>query len=327
MHAKLGCVHVYTDPLYSGFRHLSGIRPLRRLANFLLAGAWRSSHRDKRAAHPNPIIGWLPAHPGVYHARKTYPHSSSIVYNVDYTIDDDLMRKTVSCEICRTIAFFGDSLTFGIGLGDADTLPQQVADRFPQYRIVNLGLPGSGPPQFLRELETGIFDKAIGPKPDLFVYLTGKWMVERSACKAPWVSRAPRYALENGTVVHKGICADINVLPQWMRQTSIYRTFVEPISRQINQDDVDLDIAILLKAAAVAKSKYGVSTLFLYINKDDVTKQIVSRLAAGGQQTLDLALAVPGLEIPGDPHPTALANRLRADMIAARLKSNEATLH
>ena len=277
-------------------------------------------------AAADPVIGWRPARPGVYHARGIDRHSGSIIYDATYTIDADLMRKTASCATCGTIGFFGDSLTFGTGLEDADTLPQQVADRLPDSRVVNLGLPGSGPQQFLRELETGIFDKAIGPKPALFVYLTGAWMVERSACKAPWVARAPRYVLENGALVRKGICADTNLLPRRLRRTSIYRAFMEPLTRRIGRADVDLDIAILLQAAALAKAKYGVPTLFLFINEDAVTREIAARLTAAGHKTLDLALAVPGLEIEGDGHPTALANRLRAEMIAHSLKSNEAAL-
>ncbi|HLH11253.1 MAG TPA: SGNH/GDSL hydrolase family protein [Methylovirgula sp.] len=276
---------------------------------------------------PDPILGWRPAHPGIYHERRFDPHSNATIYDADYTIDDALQRKTISCEKCGTIAFFGDSLTFGTGLEDADTLPQQVANRLPQYRIVNLGLPGSGAQQFLRELETGIFDKAIGSTPDLFVYLTGTWMVARSACKESWVGPAPRYELENGSVVYKGICADKNVLPQWMRKTPIYHAFIEPIVRRIDRRDIDLDVAILLKAAEIAKSKYGVPTLFLHIDEDAVTEQIVSRLGEAGQRTLDLAIRRDGLVISGDGHPTALANRLRADMISHYLQSSQFALH
>jgi hypothetical protein len=57
-------------------------------------------------------------------------------------------------------------------VNDAETLPQVFADAIERkQRVLNLGFPGYGPHQFLRELETGYFDNVVGSQPKLFVWL------------------------------------------------------------------------------------------------------------------------------------------------------------
>ncbi|MGH6845410.1 MAG: SGNH/GDSL hydrolase family protein, partial [Methylocella sp.] len=155
-----------------------------------------------------PVIGWGPEHPGRFHAEKTDPESGVSIYRADYTIDSNLLRKTHSAETGPTIVFFGDSFTFGLGVNDAETLPQLFADlQGRRQRVLNLGFSGYGPQQFLAELQTGRFDGVIGAQPRLFVFLTAAALhVERTACKPIWVSFGPRYALENGQVALQGLC-------------------------------------------------------------------------------------------------------------------------
>ena len=104
------------------------------------------------------IVGWGPGQPGVYRARKLYGRSGSVIYDVGYTIDADRNRQVISAPTGLTVAFFGDSMTFGQGVPDADTLPQAFAEatRY-RWRVLNLAFPGYGPQQFLRALETDMF--------------------------------------------------------------------------------------------------------------------------------------------------------------------------
>src|SRR5208337_2915425 len=70
---------------------------------------------------PQPVIGWGPQHAGSFHAEKSDPQSGVSIYKADYTIDSNLLRETRSAETGPTIAFFGDSFTFGEGVNDAET--------------------------------------------------------------------------------------------------------------------------------------------------------------------------------------------------------------
>ena len=308
-----------------------------------------------------PVLGWGPRHEGRFHAEKIDPETGRIVYNVVYTIDSNLLRETQSCATCGTIAFFGDSFTFGEGLNDPDTLPQAFADSLDRkMRVLNLAFSGYGPQQFLRELQTGRFDKVIGPQPKLFVFLTAPWHAQRTACKASWVLYGPRYALENGKVVYKGQCFVGPALwaREWMEHTNVYRAYIEPYLDRLDHADMDLYIRILVAATQLAKEKYGVPTLIPYLRVSEAylrptgftNDEIIKRLRDGGATVVDVTLAhqeaawiskaMAGkpnvthgseeaidakLRIPGDGHPTAYANRLRAailkDYIAQHLAS------
>ena len=175
---------------------------------------------------PQPVIGLGPEHAGRFHAEKTDPKSGIPIYSADYTIDSNLLRETHTVETGPTIVFFGDSFTFGEGLNDADTLPQQFADLLGRkQRVLNLGYPGYGPQQFLAELQTGRFDGVIGEQPRLFIFMTGAGHAERTACKPFWVRRWPRYTLENGQVVLKGACYEGLSLGvrEWLEDMASYR--------------------------------------------------------------------------------------------------------
>ncbi|MGH6823697.1 MAG: SGNH/GDSL hydrolase family protein, partial [Methylocella sp.] len=192
-----------------------------------------------------PVVGWGPEHPGRFHAEKRDPKTGAVIYVADYTIDANLLRQTISGEKGTAIVFFGDSFTFGDGVNDAETLPQAFADLLDRkVRVLNLGFTGYGPQQFLRELETGLFDPLIGSRPRLFIFMTAAWHAERTACKASWTPHAPRYALENGQIVFKGPC---NVGPsmwlrEWLESTASYGFFIEPYLQKITHEDVELYI-------------------------------------------------------------------------------------
>lgn len=277
-----------------------------------------------------PVLGWGASHPGVYHAARFDAKTGATLYSVDYTFDSNLTRQTLSAQSGRPIVFFGDSFTFGFGLNDPDTMPQAFADLLQRkQRVLNLANGGYSPQQFLRTLETGFRDGVIGPDPNLFIIMTGALHVERTACKAPWGVNAPRYTLENGALVFKGRCYEGWRLDaqRFLQHTGAYRYFIQPYLRRLTHDDVERYIRELNAATVLARDKYHVATLIPYLRApgalassgftDDL---IMQRLREGGAIVIDASLqkeeadGAP-LSIPGDGHPTALANRLRAELI------------
>jgi hypothetical protein len=277
-----------------------------------------------------PVIGWGPEHPGRFHAERRDPETGAVIYLADYTIDANLFRQTISSEKGPAIVFFGDSFTFGVGVNDSETLPQLFADLLDRkQRVLNFGVSGYGPQQFLRELETGLFDPLIGEQPRLFVFMTFAGHVERTACKLFWGRRAPRYALENGQVALKGACYDdwSLRLREWLENMASYRLYIEPYLQKATHEDVELYIRILLAAVNLAKEKYGVATLIPYITTDGYylngtgfsEDEIVQRLRNGGAVVVDVSLvedeSTGALTFKDDGHPTPLANRLRAPII------------
>jgi hypothetical protein len=283
-----------------------------------------------------PILGWGPEFPGVFRHTKTDAKTGRVIFAVDYTVDAHRNRQVISAEAGPTVAFFGDSMTYGTGLPDAETLPQVFADATGRaLRVLNLGFPGYGPQQFLRALETGMFDDLL-QQPRLFVYQTVPWHTERSSCLTGYMLRAPRYVLVDGQPVFQGPCyADWKILLRGaVAGTALYRVFVNPARDGVGPADIELYIATVIRAGQIAREKYGVPTAILmlpgvkgYLNNAGITEpQLMQRLRAGGLIVIDGALdplAVPGqpLNIQGDGHPTGVANRARAALVRDFLPS------
>jgi hypothetical protein len=114
---------------------------------------------------------------------------------------------------------------------------------------------------------------------------------------------------------------------EWLENMASYRLFIEPYLQKGTHEDVELYIRILLAAVSLAKENYGVATLIPYIRNPRYLEgtgfsddEIVQRLRDGGAAVVDVSLAKEEaagtkLHFEGDPHPTALANRLRASLL------------
>jgi hypothetical protein len=280
-----------------------------------------------------PILGWGPEHPGVFKHLKRDGATHAAIYDVDYTVDSHLLRAVESASTGPAVAFFGDSMTFGTGLRDSQTLPQQFADLFDRkIGVFNFGFPGYGPQQFLRALETRMFDPLLRGRTRLFVFETAAWHAERSSCRAGFMLRAPRYVMENEKPVFQGACyQDWTTLPmQLFANTSLYHSYVEPAVGPPTRSDIDLYVAILARAGQLARQMYGAPTVILFVGDDPAylhragvtDEQIMAAMRDAGLDVIDALLdpaGFPGkvLAIPGDGHPTEVANAARAAMLKA----------
>ena len=78
----------------------------------ILASVLEARHRvetfvDDGFYAPRLVVGWAPGHPGKYRASKRVDGSK--IFDVIYTIDDDLNRRTVAENVGKAISIFGDS--------------------------------------------------------------------------------------------------------------------------------------------------------------------------------------------------------------------------
>ncbi len=280
-----------------------------------------------------PILGWGPGQPGVFHHTMLAPNTGQVIFDADYTIGPQLIRVVVSAEAGPVVAFFGDSGTFGLGVPDAQTLPQLYADAIERRsRVLNLAFSGFGPQQFLRALEAGVYDTLL-KETSAFVFPTVPWHAEWSGCMRDFMMRAPRYELVDGQPSFRGTCG--KRWAGWLQSlssiSSIYSVLVEPLLGRAGTAEMDLYIAIFVRAGQLAREKYGAATVILYIPDANYVRhtgytdqQIMQRLRDGGLVVIDGGLdpaSFPGqdLTIPADGHPTALANRVRAAMLVKAL--------
>lgn len=295
---------------------------------------WRMNNspttfREKGSWGIKGELGLSPIRPGLIHEKKVAANGD-VIFDVTYTIKDDLTRK-VDSPPGPLVAFFGDSFTYGAGVNDGDTLPQIFADLTKgAYHVVNFGVSGYGPQQALRALETDLYP-ALSENPRLFVIQTAPWHAFRTSCKADNAWFGPSYELENGIPVYRGSCASrqstfrraITTLLRW---TEAYDHFIGSREKPVDPQDMDLYVAIIGRAGEIARQKYGVPTLVLYL-PDDLSNpryhlgpsvsnaSLMERLRETGVKVMDLtidlnAYAGQRLIIPGDGHPTGLLNRI-----------------
>src|SRR5262249_47303565 len=219
---------------------------------------------------------------------------------------------------------------------DAQTLPQAFADATEHsVRVLNFAYPGYGPQQFLRPLEAGLFDELLGQHPRAFVYLTAPWHAERAACLAGYVLQAPSYEIgEGGEPVYQGACWQQwrTVARELAANTALARLFAERTGQRLSHAEVDLYISIVHRAGSLARQKYGVPTVILYLpagagylkNSGYTDDEIKEFFEKAGLAVIDATLDQQkypdqALTMPGDGHPTGLANRARAELVKAFL--------
>jgi len=284
-------------------------------------------------------LGWGPARPGAVHSTKTAATGETL-YDVDYTMDENLTRKTISAKEGPAVAFFGDSFTFGDGLPDKDTFPQAFADATDRkFRVLNLAYPGYGPHQFLRVLEIDQYHALLKDDLKLAVILTAPWHVYRSSCALRWPALGPGYAIENGRAVYRGQCygwrpAFVRKLQEALHSSAAYQHFIGARQLPVERAEMDLYIAVLVRAGALIREKYGAPTLIVYLPEAVQFsgpgydhEEIKRKLREGGLLVIDGGIdpkAYPGqdLTIPGEGHPTGLANRIRAQRVKAFLEND-----
>ena len=292
---------------------------------------------DHGMSEDRPFVGWGPRAPGRYRSVETAA-DGRVIYDVHYTIGDDLTRIVEAPSGAGGVAFFGDSFTFGEGLDDKDTLAQAYSDATAHaIPVVNLGYSGYSPAQSLIELQKGLHDDRLD-KPRGFVLTTAVWHAERTSCRAAYSLRAPRFVWADGALAYAGACSGGATL-QWylfLEKFAVYRMFVQPRLQRPNRADLDTYLRIVDAFVATARTKYKTPTVILYLPTGPAyyagtgltDAEIVAGLKASGAMvlvdTLDTQPDPQRFQIPGDGHPTALANNLRAASIDRAIRETPA---
>ncbi|MFA7693514.1 MAG: hypothetical protein GX117_01020 [Candidatus Hydrogenedentes bacterium] len=132
----------------------------------------------------------------------------SVVYNTDEVGRRIVPDSTPIAESNTFLAFFGCSFTFGEGVRDTETLPNQVAQRLPGYRVYNYGVPGYGPQQMFVMIESDYIHETIPEKKGIVVYTIFYDHVNRAAgrmnCALMHAGHFPYFQIENGALKRAG---------------------------------------------------------------------------------------------------------------------------
>ena len=252
------------------------------------------------------------------------------IYEVAYSMDEFGLRETPDVASKDSVFFFGCSFAFGEGVSDDESLPYRYAT-ISGLRTRNFGLPGYGPHQMLRALETNR-PKLLGvpESPTLVVYIALPTHLDRAAGRAFWDPFGPRYEVKNGKAEYVGAFSDRRKAQEPLRRIAGYSYIAKRLatlkSKSEHQRDRERLHAIIRKSRDLVAAKYGAPFLVVMWDVRDSEEKLADmnwlapRLKEEGIPVIRLSESMPNLGadefyIPFDGHPNGKALAVVANII------------
>lgn len=288
-------------------------------------------------------LGWTLRPASVIRAVRA--RGAHIIYDARYTIDARGQRVTPdSNSDGETVLFLGDSMMFGDGLSDGETVPQLFAVKTGRrFHVVNLAVSAYGPHQVLRQIEEGIVDRAIArPGADkrkvrmAFLYFDDDHLPRAAGDKNQewWWKVAPQYERTADGLRLAGTAAEVwdrrgpaeRAVSQAVRNSAI-APHIRRVARAYPQ--LKLSEAIVGRIRQLLRERYDIELVVIYFSTDP-TKFYPTTISWMIERTGAPMVYVPDLMpplglthenalIPEDGHPNGRLNDAIAAELARRL--------
>ena len=153
---------------------------------------------------PDSVLGRRP-HSGKWIDQEWL--NGSEIYKKQYTINDLGFRVLPSKIAPKVILFYGCSQTFGQGVDDDENFPALIQKNLPQYRSINLGLPGAGTSHMLRLVANQTEKNFLkNEEVDYAFYGFIASHMKRNDFSLSWVQPSPWYELKaDGSLIDRGL--------------------------------------------------------------------------------------------------------------------------
>jgi hypothetical protein len=232
----------------------------------------------------------------------------------------------------KNIILLGDSITWGEGVNDNQNFAYHLASYRPDTEVVNLGIPGGGPNNFLYELEH-LFDKRVKGTPvrkgiAIYTYIDNHLdrMVCRMRCMLPqnrWMRTKPYYVLSGNGVEWKGFFDSdrvfLNAIYGFLSKSALLDYFKVQIPPRFSAAHFELFARIVKKSFQILKERVGVEEFYVVFfpgGFSDHSGDLIPYLQNHGIQYLDYSRistweSTKNQEsIPGEGHPSPQAHYL-----------------
>ncbi len=221
----------------------------------------------------------FPINSHVIHIKKI---KDKTIFEAKYTIGDYGLRvfpKNSSAKKDKNhLIIAGDSMVFGEGCQDNETITAHLSKNLPDYEVLNLGHRGGGPHNTLALFENYPIEKLINQKKGIFMYdFFTQYMFERVIGSKNYVAwdrgQSPYYDLNNnGELERYGNFNDrfftsliykfINSWP-WLNK-------LLPILPRINEHHINIITKVFVKMKKAYLSKFPDGKFFVIINNSSV---------------------------------------------------------
>lgn len=295
---------------------------------------------DKNYHSPSKNLGYTTTK-GAYRSKLVtkFDDKELLIYDVLYTIERNGVRLSPNNQLVKSqlspVLFIGDSFTFGEGLNDNETLPNQFSIK-TDLKVENRGDHGYGPHQAF-----AVIQKEVDPKNYSFVIYQGSpWSSYRHGCYTDYSVGSPLYEFDlNGEAQLVGRCKKITE-----SQKNIYyflsdSKMLDLIISGLNiakYNERNLVIENYIKFI-VAMSRTSKNFIYLhiapqpgwYVGTEYNDQKLINTLVKNnvtiinGSLTNELGFYKAGTYIPHDNHPTLSANQARASMLTNFIKNRQ----
>lgn len=293
----------------------------------------------------HPVLGWTPVANTSHVWRKEV--NGEQLYASMVTINDQAMRISPRSTAPQphAVLFFGNSCTFGEGVGDSLTLPFQFGMRtLSEYQVYNFGVSGYGPHHMLTQLESGMVDSVVDqPVDHIVLQILYPDHVYRVAGYYDWNIHSPWYELgPDGIPVRRGQYADkpaARVRNGWFYRYTAVGRFLGSRNPRLSDAEKELFVSVILKAKRIADQKFNHPGFHVIVWNwaAGSSDRVFEKLQAQGIRLYDARDIFPedpaSLQYrlsPYDTHPNAsaygtmagyLRKKLQRDVPAAVLKN------
>lgn len=269
--------------------------------------------------------------PGV-HAHAKGVAGGEAFFDVRYTIADDGFRVTPGPEGPARVRVLGCSNAFGWGLDDDATLAARLAEGLG-VPVANDALPGWGVHEPLV-----LLTESPSPAGTVHVLLTAAWHASRAGCRYHWSLGAPRFRLsESGEVLRDGRCGvpgSTTRVGGVLARSQVAEALREAAMVWGQARDLERYLALVEAIAARVRASEGRlvvaymrTTEGYFRDPGDSDDAILQALAQVADEVVDVTLA-PRIEVLPeryrlhalDRHPSAEANRRRAELLAPAVR-------
>lgn len=293
-----------------------------------------------------------------YTSKKVAYHTNfrkEVIYEVTYNTDSLSNRYTPHDNSnipskSESILFLGDSLTFGEGLNDNETLSYFIQTQTGRSSL-NAGLHGYGAHQSLKILEDeDLFKKRTkGHTIKSIIYRSIENHINRTAGYSPWDIDGPCYELTGPNIVqYKGSFADcgkkdkgskakilrsVSTSEPFTKQfAKRFTTYGKYSSRNYRPEDVDRFVTVVSKMNSIAKSKginffvvlkdverhdelCGQEIPFAHQLEGKLRRQHINIILTSNVYTEEVCISNKLTISKYDGHPSMIANKLLSEYI------------
>jgi len=271
--------------------------------------------------------------------RSTRVDGDHLNYDVTYTIDERGARVTPASApepTGRDVVFFGGSYTFGEGVEDDQTLPNQVARRAPGWRVTNFGFPGYGPGQMLRRIED---PQVLEPFKNsdaraIYTYISRhpERVVGNMRITTSWARDFPHFVLTpEGALEYRGTMTEGRPIRSriyhWLSKDPALKFFDLDWPVRVTHSGFELTARIVEESRNrwVASLNPASFIVVIYPSNGkghEPNDAFIPYLELKGISYLDYSERFEGMTdvwIPGDGHPTAAAHQRVAEWLVEDL--------